>query len=141
MKRILKNIFLIGLGLFIAIQLVPYGHNHQNPPVESQPQWDSPRTEELARRACFDCHSNESVWPWYSNIAPVSWLVYHDVEEGRQYMNFSKWDTYKRQSHELPEVVAEGYMPLPIYLVMHPEADLTNAEKQELIQGFQALGN
>lgn len=141
MKKLLKIVFYIVLGLFVAIQLVPYGRNHQNPPVESQPQWDSPQTEDLARRACYDCHSNETVWPWYSNIAPVSWLVYHDVEEGRQYFNFSRWDVFKRGKGELVEVISSGYMPLPQYLTMHPDAKLTTAEKQQLIQGIRNLGN
>jgi hypothetical protein len=69
--------------LFIAIQFVPYGHDHANPPVQAAPKWSSPPVRELAARACFDCHSNQTVWPWYSNIAPISWLVYHDVQEGR----------------------------------------------------------
>lgn len=140
MKKILKIIVFLLLAAFIVIQFVPYGRNHQNPAVVSEPQWASPSARELAVRACYDCHSYETVWPWYSNIAPVSWLVYHDVEEGRQYFNFSKWDTFKRESHELGEVVANGYMPPSIFLVMHPEANLTPAEKQELIQGFKDLG-
>jgi len=89
LKRILIGIVLAGVIVLIAIQLVPYGHAHTNPPVTGDPQWDSPQTRELAKRACFDCHSNETVWPWYSNIAPVSWLIQHDVDEGRSRMNFS----------------------------------------------------
>src|SRR5690349_11025724 len=62
-------------GLFLLIQAVPYGRAHTNPPVVSEPHWDSPRTRELAKRACFDCHSNETRWPWYSHVAPMSWVL------------------------------------------------------------------
>ena len=61
---------------------VPYGRDHVNPPVGAEPSWDSPETRALARQACFDCHSNETEWPAYSTVAPVSWLIQHDVSEG-----------------------------------------------------------
>ena len=124
--------------LAIGIQLIPYGHDHTNPAVQAEPNWDSPRTKELAQRACFDCHSNETVWPWYSNIAPVSWLVYRDVQEGRQRMNLSEWNHQQRgDSEEATELLLSGEMPPAIFLPMHPEARLTEAEKQELAQGLQ----
>lgn len=141
MKRTL--LVIIGLGivgglcLLIAIQLIPYGRNHTNPPVSSEPAWDKPETREIAVRACFDCHSNETTWPWYSNIAPVSWLVYRDVEEGRDKLNFSKWGQGEQEVDELIEVLQEGEMPMPVYLITHPEARLKTTEKQTLIQGFQ----
>ncbi len=131
-------ILLIALGLFGLIQLVPYGRNHTNPPVVAEPTWDSPQTRALAARACLDCHSNQTVWPWYSNIAPVSWLVQHDVDEARQRLNFSEWGTRRQESHEIPEVIQSGEMPPIQFLLLHPEARLTQTEKQELIQGFQA---
>ena len=85
--RILKPTLVVS-GLFLlAIQLIPYGRAHANPPVLAEPAWDSPATRDLAVRACFDCHSNETVWPWYSNIAPVSWLVQRDVDGGRNKAN------------------------------------------------------
>ena len=65
--------------LFGLIQLVPV--QRTNPPVVAEPPWDSPETRALAVRACFDCHSNETVWPWYAYVAPVSWLVAHDTDE------------------------------------------------------------
>ncbi len=79
------------MGLFLLIQAVPYGRNHANSPNRTEPTWDSPTTRQLAVRACYDCHSNETIWPWYSNVAPVSWLVQRDVEEGRDEVNFSEW--------------------------------------------------
>ena len=75
LKKIILIIIVVAVGGFLLIQLVPFGRDHTNPPVVQEPNWDSPATRELAQRACFDCHSNETVWPWYSNIAPVSWLV------------------------------------------------------------------
>ena len=74
-KKIILIVVIVAVGGFLLIQLVPFGRDHTNPPVVQEPKWDSPATRELAKRACFDCHSNETVWPWYSNIAPVSWLV------------------------------------------------------------------
>jgi hypothetical protein len=140
----LKKILLIGIavvvGGFLLIQLVPYGRNHTNPPVINEPNWDTPETRVLAERACFDCHSNETIWPWYSNIAPISWLVYHDTMEGREYLNFSEWGKgfEGEEGEEMVEEIKEGEMPMPIYLLMHPEARLTPAEKNTLVTGLLA---
>ena len=147
MKRLQRWIFIV-LGVlvvaFLAIQLVPYGRDHTNPPVVSEPVWDGPETEELARRACYDCHSNETEWPWYSNVAPVSWLLQRDVEEGREHLNFSDWDSghHREEDHDVDEMVKtilEGEMPPPSYLPLHPEARLTAAEKERLAQGLGTL--
>lgn len=137
MKRIIIIILAVLIGAFLLIQLIPFGHQHTNPPVVQEPNWDSPQTKELARRACFDCHSNETVWPWYSNIAPVSWLVQNDVEEGRRFLNFSDWGRV-REPFEIPEVVQRDRMPPSYFLIMHPEARLTQAEKDALVSGLQA---
>jgi hypothetical protein len=127
-----------GLALFLLIQLLPLGRERSNPPVLSEPAWDSPETRALAQRACFDCHSNETVWPWYANIAPVSWLLSKDVTEGRDNMNFSEWnDGGSQDLDEIREVVLEGEMPPAQYLLMHPEARLTEAEKQALLDGLR----
>jgi hypothetical protein len=137
----LKKIGIIGLvvlGLFLAIQLIPYGHQHSNPPVAQEPNWPDTQTRDLAVRACFDCHSNETVWPWYSNIAPVSWLVEHDVQDGRSRLNFSDWGRAGHEVGEAAEVVREGEMPPAYFLIMHPEARLSAAEKQTLIDGLLA---
>ena len=74
--------------VLVAIQLVPYGRRHTNPPVTQEPGWDQPRTRALVARACFDCHSNETAWPWYAHMAPLSWLVQRDVDEGRRALNY-----------------------------------------------------
>lgn len=139
-KRIVKIAALVGVGGFLLIQLVPYGRNHSNPAVVGEPNWDSPQTRELAQRACFDCHSNETVWPWYSNVAPISWLVQHDTEEGREHLNFSTWNNggQGREPEEAIEAIAEGEMPMPVYLITHSDARLTPTEKQALMEGLRA---
>lgn len=127
------------VGLFVLIQLVPYGRNHTNPPVMGTPAWDSLRTQDLFVRTCADCHSHDTVWPWYSQVAPVSWLVQRDVDEGRAKFNVSMWGVQREnEGEEAAETVQDGEMPMPIYLVTHPEARLTETEKSELIQGLMA---
>ena len=134
--------FFIGLAglilLGLVIQLIPYGRAHTNPPVTAEPQWDSPQTRTLFMRACGDCHSNETTWPWYSNIAPASWLVQYDVDEGRAAFNVSEWGRGENEADEAAEKVQKGEMPPWQYLILHPEARLSAAEKQALIQGLIA---
>jgi len=141
MKKVARLILFVAGGLlvlFLLIQLIPYGRNHTNPPVVSELKWDSPATLALAQRACFDCHSNETVWPWYSNVAPVSWLVYADVAEGRRRLNFSDWNRgFQPSIGEISGIIQEGEMPPFQYLLMHPNAKLTAAEKQSLIDGLR----
>ena len=121
----------------VLIQLIPFGRTHMNPPETKEPAWNSPETRDLMHRACFDCHSNETVWPWYSNIAPVSWLVQRDVNGGRSHLNFSEWNLPQKRAKDVAEQVKEGEMPLWFYLPMHPAAKLTAAEKQALIDGVE----
>lgn len=124
-------------ALFVVIQLVPYGRAHSNPPLRAQPKWDSPATEQLFNRACADCHSNKTVWPWYSNVAPVSWLVQRHVDEGRSKFNINE-PGFGRDARNAAEEVREGGMPEPTYLPMHPEARLTDAERDQLVKGLAA---
>ena len=134
--------------IFVLIQFVPYGRSHTNPTIANQPNWDTPQTLELAKRACFDCHSNETIWPWYSNIAPVSWLVQRDVDDGRKVFNFSDIMSSRfanqggisRFMEKSSEVINEGEMPPFFYLPLHPSAKLSTAEKQQLIQGLIITG-
>lgn len=125
------------LVVLLAIQLYPYGRDHSNPPVQQTIAWDSPRTEQLARDACFDCHSNETEWPWYSNVAPVSWWVQQHVDEGRNELNYSE-PSGMEEADESAESVQEGSMPPTYYTITHPEARLSDQEKQGLIDGFIA---
>jgi mono/diheme cytochrome c family protein len=122
----------------LVVQAVPYGRSHTNPPVTAEPAWDSPRTRELAERACFDCHSNEVSWPWYSNVAPFSWAVTKHVKDGRNKVNYSEWDQPQREAEESAETITDGEMPPAYYLLTHSDARLTDAEEAELIAGFEA---
>ncbi len=148
MRRILLIAIAVLLAGFLLLQLIPYGRAHDNPPLVSEPNWDSPQTRELAQRACFDCHSHETVWPWYANVAPVSWLVQRDVEHGREHLNFSDWnqshDEHGHEGHaaeDLIEVLREGTMPPRNYLLNHPEARLSDAERAALIEGLAATAD
>lgn len=129
----------IGAVAVLALaQAIPYGRNHSNPPVSKEPAWDSPRTRELAVRACFDCHSNQTKWLWYSNIAPVSWLVQRDVDSGRGALNFSQWDKPQDvSSSDIAEAIRGG-MPPWFYTLIHRNAALNNTEKRQLIAGLSA---
>ena len=128
------------VGIIFAsalIQLVPIGHQHDNPAVVSEPAWDSSSTRQLVKRACFNCHSNETIWPWYSAFAPISWLIERDVKGGRSHLNFSDWNRSQGQAEKIEERVRTGAMPPWFYLPMHPEAKLTPDEKNALIDGLQ----
>ena len=127
---------------FVLLQLVPYGHDRSAPPDGTPVAWDSPKTQGLAERACFDCHSNQTQWPWYASIAPVSWLIQNHVEEGREALNFNAFEPGREEvaeaAGEASESVAKGEMPPRDYLLMHPEARLTASEKRALMTGLDA---
>lgn len=138
LKKFARIGFYLGIvliGLFLFIQALPL-YSLTNPPVIQEPAWNNTETRSLAKRACFDCHSNETVWPWYARIAPVKWLVVNDVNAGRATYNFSDWHSNDMDGAEAAEVISEGRMPLPQYLLLHPSAHLTEAEKQTLINGL-----
>ena len=127
------------LVIFVLMQFVRFivpSFEISNPAVTQTINWDSPRTEQLARTACFDCHSNETDWRWYSYIAPVGWLVARDVNEGRGTLNFSIGNY--RAIREAAEVIQEGEMPPATYLLTHSNAKLNDAAKTELIAGLRA---
>lgn len=141
MPRILKRI-LIGLGIlvgvFLLMQAVPYGRDHTNPPVIAEPEWDSQRTRELAVRACFDCHSNQTKWPWYSHVAPLSWSLQRHVNVGREVLNFSEWNRvldYPLANQSASQVLRTE-MPPRSYRAFHPEARLNVQERVELARGL-----
>ena len=138
------------LVVFGLMQLVPY--RISNPRVTAEPKWDSPQTLALAQRACFDCHSNQTNWPWYDKLPVSSWISVLDVVRGRNHLNFSEWGTPRAQGEGgeggregggreggrgVARAIENGSMPPNAYLLLHPEARLTDAEKQQLIQGLQ----
>jgi hypothetical protein len=124
-------------GLLVAAQLVPYGRGHENPPSVREPEWDSLTTRGLVHRVCFDCHSNQTHWPWYSNIAPASWLVQRDVDQGRSALNFTEFQHQQRRAKDASEEVRGGDMPPWFYLPMHPNAKLSDLERIALAEGLQ----
>lgn len=122
----------------VVIQFVPYGRDHTNPPITAEPVWDRPETRALAVRACYDCHSSETAWPWYTDVAPLSWLATNHVEEGRAILDFSSWDRPQHELDEMAETIDEGEMPPRYYTILHSTARLSAAEKQQLIDGLRA---
>ena len=137
------------LGLCVLIQ-IPVWLLQNNPPVTQEPNWDSPQTRALAQRACFDCHSNETNWTWYTRVPPSSFLTTLDVIRGRRHLNFSEWGAAQggeggegeegeggEGAGEAGELIMSGEMPPSNYLPLHPEARLTDQEKMQLIQGLQ----
>jgi Haem-binding domain len=137
-KTVMLGLAAGAAAVLVLLQAVPYGRNHTNPPVTGEPAWNAPRIEALARSACFDCHSNESRWPWYASIAPVSWRIQNHVDEGRGKLNFSAFDRPQEEATEAADVVRSGEMPPSDYLLMHPEARLSPADRQALADGFVA---
>jgi mono/diheme cytochrome c family protein len=137
MKMLAIVAMMLGIAV-VAIQTVPYGRNHVNPPRRAEPAWDTPTTRHLAVRACYNCHSNETVWPWYAGFAPASWLIQRDVDEGRRKLNFSEWDRPQKEVRESAKAVRKGEMPPWYYVAAWSEARLTSAERDALVRGLQA---
>lgn len=138
-RRALRYGVLGLVGALVLIQFVPYGRAHSNPRRSAEPKWDSPRTRSLALRACGDCHSAQTAWPWYTNVAPVSWLAQSDVDGGRRSLNFSAWDKPQDvSSGDIVEQIRGGSMPPWFYTIFHPNASLSGSEKDQLIRGLTA---
>ncbi len=126
--------------VFLVAQAVPYGRDHSNPPTNGEPAWATPQTRELVVRACFDCHSNEVDWPWYSNIAPASWAVWQHVHDGRGKVNYQEWDRPQKEGDESFDEVKKGSMPPSYFTIggLHADAKLTSAELTALLDGLLA---
>jgi mono/diheme cytochrome c family protein len=128
------------LALLLLVQLVPYGRDHANPPVTQEARLD-PQTRAVVAEACADCHSNRTRWPWYTNVAPLSWFAQSDVEGGRTVLNFSEWDKPQPAVAELEEAITNGEMPPLKYRLFpnHPGSRLSDAERRELIAGLRRM--
>ena len=142
MKNTKRNVLLSLGGLLVVAQLIPFPPA-ENPPVGDEIQAPA-QVMALLRASCYDCHSNETVWPWYSHVIPSKWYVRQHVVEGRSHLNFSTWGDYspRRAQHRLEEVmeyVSEGWMPLESYLRLHPEAELGQAERQVIVEWAQGM--
>ena len=134
MKKPLIKIVLMTVIVLVMIQFIPV--NRSNPPVEEEIT-AAPEVEAILKRACFDCHSNETIWPEYSRVAPVSWLLVWDVREGQKELNFSTWNRYSQKTRdkkikEIWEEVEEGEMPPWFYLPLHPESRLSDNDRAVL---------
>ena len=143
----MKKIIIALLVAFVIIQF--FRIDTSNPPVNKGMDFltiknTPPELAKAIRTSCYDCHSNESVYPWYSNIQPVAWWLQDHIEEGRKELNFSTFSTYepKRQAHKLEEAaeqIEKGDMPLESYALGHPEAKLTPEQQKNLIQYFRQM--
>jgi hypothetical protein len=139
-KRLTMWIILGVIIVFILIQFIPVDHSLGGP-VKNEPKWDSEKTRQYAVRACFDCHSNQTRWPAYSYVAPVSWFVAGHVHDARKRVNFSEWKFTTRRAKKIIEDIKTGEMPLDSYLLLHPDARLSDTEKQEFISGLEKTFN
>ncbi len=141
MKKIIVRALVGILAVFVILQFIPVDRP-ASAPMTLSPSID-PNVGSLFKRACFDCHSSATQWPWYSNVAPVSWLVIRDVEEGRKHLDFSKWDEvtdFKRGNwkEEIFEELEAEKMPPKMYEIMHSESKLTAEEKAILKKWAEA---
>ena len=133
----------VGLAVLIvalAIQVIPYGRSHSNPPVTGEPQWAAPAARELMVRACFSCHSTEVVYPAYASVAPISWAIEGHVAAGRDEVNYSEFATNRGEADHTVEVIVDGEMPPPFYTRFgrNPDAVLSFDEREMLIAWLRA---
>ncbi len=145
MSVLTKRILLGVAAVLVIIQF--FGIDKTNPPVEASQDFLSianPPAEiaALIKSSCYDCHSHQTKYPWYTNVAPVSWMIGHHIEEGREHLNFSKWGTYpaKKRAHKIEECyeeVEEGEMPMKGYVILHSEAKMSKEQKEQLIAWFK----
>ena len=136
MKKMLKWGFVVLVVLFLGAQA--FQPDRTNPPVdETQTIYASLHVplevRSILERSCNDCHSHQTIWPWYSYVAPTSWLTASDVQTGRRMLNLSTWGTYKKSRmlnklDQISDQLSDGKMPLRKYLLMHPNAKLSKAE-------------
>lgn len=137
--RTARSVALAAVVGALAIQLVPYGWSRPNPPVARDAPWPNAEAERVARQSCYSCHSNETEWPSYAYVAPFSWLVRRDVEQGRDELNFSRWDRDDGKADDAIEVVVDGEMPPRRYTLAHPGARLSSQERRTLIDALRAM--
>jgi cytochrome c551/c552 len=143
MKKSLKIVFLCLIAAFALLQFVPV--KRDNPPGPDT--FTAPAdVKAIVKKACYDCHSNSTKWPWYAHVAPASWTAASHVREARARLNLSNWarmtaEKQKRKSLKIADEIEEGGMPLPMYLKMHPEARLSEKEKQTIAKWARGLND
>jgi mono/diheme cytochrome c family protein len=126
------------IAFLLLIQLIPYGHSSANPPVTKAVRFDSPQTAKLFAQACQDCHSNLTNWRWYDKIAPASWLVQHDIQDGRGRLNVSEWNRAQPPIDEVVQAIKSGHMPPLQYKLVHAGGRLSKAQADALARGMEA---
>lgn len=133
------RLLIVGVVVFLAIQLVPYGRDHDNPEPDLDPvAWPTPAAANAFDAACGDCHTNRTSWPWYSNVAPMSWLVARDVEQGREAWNVSNGEV-EDEADDAIEMIEDGSMPPRTYELAHPDARLDDDEQAALIAALRQI--
>ena len=142
MKKWIKR---IGLGVLVFLVVAQFIRPARtNPPIDPAKELQAPQpVASILQRSCIDCHSNRTVWPWYAQVAPVSWLLADDVKDGRKELNFSEWTMFtpRRQANKLKqacEQVDEHEMPLWFYVPLHPKSKLTDADRKTLCDWAKA---
>ncbi|QQS45529.1 MAG: heme-binding domain-containing protein [Acidobacteriota bacterium] len=139
----MKYVKWLGIVILIALAGMQFVRpDRTNPPVDHGKTLQAntqvpPEVQAIFQRSCYDCHSNQTVWPWYSNVAPVSWFLADHVEHGREELSFSEWGNYdaKKADHKLEEIcemIEKGEMPLQSYLILHWGAKLSETDRQTL---------
>lgn len=131
-KIIIFSVIFIVVILILQLLIV----KRENPKETNIPAWDSQFTKNTFMKACADCHSNQTVWPWYSYVPPFSFIIYRDVIEGREHFNISEYINEKanKAGHEFES----GAMPVGIYILMHPDASISGENRKKFIQGLEA---
>jgi hypothetical protein len=138
-RRLLLWLVVAAAVGFAVLQVLPVGAARSNPPVTEDAPWPDEASRRLARDACYDCHSNETDWPWYSYVAPMKWLVIQDVVDGRDELNFSEWDEDDNDADEAAETTLDGDMPPSRYTRLHPDAELSDEEREQLAAALEAM--
>lgn len=138
LRRRWRRIAIGAALLALLLQVVPYGRDHSAGATTAEPAWDSPQTRTLFMGACGDCHSNLTRWPWYSNVAPISWLTQSDVDGGRRTFDVSTWDTSRHEGvDDMVRAIVSGEMPPVYYKPLHPASRLSSSEQAALIDGLR----
>lgn len=137
--KILKWTILGALILFAALQVMPLGRDHSNPPVTEEPPWITREARSIAVASCYDCHSNQTRWPWYTDVIPWSWVTENDVENGRAQLNFSEWDREQPGLAEADDTIENDDMPPWRYVLFHPEVRLSDQEKALLTRALRYM--
>ena len=145
--KFFRILFILLVAAFVVAQFFGIDKTNPDPNTEFDlivSENPPPEIAQILRSACYDCHSNETVYPWYSNVAPFSWLLQDHVEEGRDHINFSYWDEFDQEDkamaiEEIIEEIEDGEMPLPAYVPLHAEADLSDAQKEALFAWLRSI--